>query len=377
MIRFKHWKMTCLVELDHELSADDCNAKTNIKLALVALVLFALQQLLEFCVLSSIQTTYLEMCRWDCDWYYSIIDRGYDRYYSDKIESKNFAFFPLLPIIAAALQWLIGVSAKAALIIVGKIFFLLAIFAFIKFCKKYFPEIYFITAGAVVAFNPYAIYPNSGYTESLFLFFTCVGFYLMQQKKYFACGACGIFLSATRLVGAFMVVSYAISNFRDFFKAAPWQKVKIALAGSMLVLGLALFMTHLHFHSGDAFAFFHAAKAWDREISNPFAKIIEGFYYESLFYQISSLFSVGAILCCLYLFAKKHYQLAAFSLFCTLVPLSTGLWSMPRYIWFQAPILLVIAKMINGCSASLVFLISIPVMYFLYCAWLSGHNFIV
>jgi hypothetical protein len=377
MIRFKHWRMTCLVELDHELSADDCSAKANIKLALAALVLFALQQLLEFCVLSSIQTTYLEMCRWDCDWYSSIIDRGYDRYSSDTIESKNFAFFPLLPIIAAALQWLIGVSTKAALIIVGKIFFLLAIFAFMKFCKKYFPEIYFITAGAVVAFNPYAIYPNSGYTESLFLFFTCVSFYFMKQRKNFSCGACGIFLSATRLVGVVMAVSYAISNFKDFFKAAPWQKVKIALAGLMLVSGLALFMTYLHFHSGDAFAFFHAGKAWDREVSNPFANLIDGFNSELPFYQMASVVSVGAILCCVYLLAKKHFQLAAFSLFCTFIPLSTGLWSMPRYIWFQAPILLVIAKMINGGSAGLVFFISIPVMYFLYCVWLSGYHFIV
>ncbi len=269
-------------------------------------------------------------------------------------------------------------SNAVALIAVNKVFFFVTIFAFILFCKKYLPDATLVVTGAVVTFNPYAIYANAGYTETLFLFLTCVCFYFLHQKKYFYLGAWGFFLSAIKVVGIVMLASYIVTVFKMFWRDKLQQKIKMIVAGVMLSSGLLSFMIFLHFHTGDALAFVHASKAWGRVISSPILNVIQGFR-ESTFTLLASTMSLVALLSCVYLFVKKRYDLAIFSFFCTMIPLSTGLMlSMPRYIWFQAPILLLCAKLVQiKVFGWMVFFCFVEVMIFMYYSWLSGLVFVV
>ncbi len=166
----RNYCLIYLANLDCKLNSKTCTNKTNFELLIIVFLLFLAQQLMELSFLFGIGASYQDLCRWDCGWYSSIIDRGYDIFIPNQNEYKNFAFFPLLPIFASLLKKLIQVSNQLALVISSKIFFFFSIFAFIKFCKKYFPEVSFFTSAMVVAFNPYAIYNNSGYTESMFFF---------------------------------------------------------------------------------------------------------------------------------------------------------------------------------------------------------------
>ena len=360
-----------LAQLETDLAADHCKMIDNFKLVIFVLLIFLLQQLIEFYILSDLGKNYSDLCRFDCVWYRSIIDRGYDSPEVDTLKEKNYAFFPLLPLLVA----IFSTGSALSLIITSKIFFFLAIFAFIKFCKKFIPEISILVTGSVVTFNPYAIYANSGYTESLFLFFTCSCFYLMKQKRYLFFGVSGAFLSATRLVGISMVLSYFIFTLKEFLSARYPQKIKIILAGLMLTSGLLAFMLFLHFHTGNFLIFIDSSKAWGRHISNPITHIL----FRLKHYDLFALFSIGALSACAYLFATKRYELAIFSVLCTMIPLSSGLLvSMPRYIWFQAPILLVLAKLINGVFYSgIPTFISIQVMILFYYCWLDGLNFLI
>ena len=364
-----------LAQLETDLDANHCKMIGNFKLVIFVLLIFLLQQLIEFYILSDLGKNYSDLCRLDCVWYKSIIDRGYDSPEVDTLKAKNYAFFPLLPLLAS----IFSTGSTLSLIITSKIFFFLAIFAFIKFCKKFIPEISILVTGSVVTFNPYAIYANSGYTESLFLFFTCRCFYLMKQKRYLFFGVSGAFLSATRLVGISMALSYVIFTLKELLSARYPQKIKIILAGLMLTFGLLAFMLFLHFHTGNFLIFIDSSKAWGRHISNPIPNILSTLKYNIFFAVILSLAEIGALSACTYLFATKRYELATFSLLCTMIPLSSGLLlSMPRYIWFQAPILLVLAKLINRVFYSgIPTFISIQVMIFFYYCWLDGLNFLI
>lgn len=254
------------------------------------------------------------------------------------------------------------------------------IFAFIKFCKEYAPQITPITSGIIAALNPYVIYGNAGYTESLFLFLSCFAFVLLKRKKYLTHGLVGALLGITRIVGIFIAASYTISAFKDFINFPIKQKIVIALGGVMIGVGLLGFIIFLHYHSGDPIAFIHIQQApgWGRsEIRNPFLNLTQNLA-EFTNPPFRATISLVAIIFVIYLFCKKQYELAAFSALCTLIPLSTGLFSMPRFIWFQAPLLMVIAQLLNNKKVFyFVIYLLISLMVSNYNLWLNNSKYLL
>ena len=321
----------------------------NFSLIKFAILFFALNQLFEYLLLLSINKSYTNLCTWDCDWYSDIVKNGYDTkpFQHPGSDAANWAFFPILPIFAATLTKLTILSAKISLLISSKIFFLLAIFSFIKFCQIYNPTISPIFAAFIISFNPYSIYGNSGYTEPIFLFFTCLCFCLIKNKNYLAGSVSGAILSATRFVGVFMFISYVVLTYKKFSKSDSKNKEKIILGALIIPIGLGLFMTFLYFKTGDVFAFSHVAqKSWGRNMQNPLMQIINGLK-EGGSVRFYAITSIVALLLCATLAFQKHYELFLFSLFATIIPISTGLTSIARYVWWQAPLLLTIATLTN------------------------------
>ena len=73
------------------------------------------------------------LCQWDCQWYKSIVLDGYHReaYYVNGM--ANFAFFPLVPLLAKLLFLLSNLSAELSLIFVSEFMYFWCIFVFILF----------------------------------------------------------------------------------------------------------------------------------------------------------------------------------------------------------------------------------------------------
>lgn len=349
----------------------------NITLFLLSLLLFLSQQISEIFILRHFDQTHTELCRWDCAWYHNIITDGYQQLSYLNLQETNLAFFPLFPIFTKIIASLLNSSITISLIISSKILFLFSIFAFIKFVALYFPKIPPIIAGITIAYNPYVIYSNSGYTEPLFLLLTCSCFYFLEKQRLKPLAFTGVFLTATRLVGLSIGVSYGVVMLKKFINGDNKTKLFIVLTGIIMSFGLLSFMIFLHFHAGDAFAFIHASKAWHREISNPLTNLFDGlgnYYLSKKFFAVTTLF---AFYCCFFLARKKLYHLALFSFFCTIIPLSTSLlFSMPRYIWYQAPVLLTVCYLINKRPLLLIPLLP-SFMIFNYELWFSGTNIIV
>jgi len=349
------------------------------KILPTAIFLFLASQLLELLAVWLVGGHYAGLCAWDCAWYASIVREGYDLvpHAHPNGDAANWAFFPALPALAAMLNQLVPWSPEVSLIVTGKLFFLASIASFIRFVRAYNPDISPVFAGAVVALNPYAIYGNTGYTESLFLFLTCMAFCNLKQGHHVVAGGFGALLGATRFVGIVFLFSYLIGAARNIKLSGEQRPTNIVLGAMLVPLGLCVFMAYLHFHMGDALAFMHIQKAWNRLPQNPLVHIREGFNGGRL-YLLWVGMTLSALMLALVLYLQKRWEFAAFSFFCTIIPLSTALWSMPRYIWWQAPLLLVLVEII---SKKRLWMLVVPLFigwsFFMYRSWFHGMWFVV
>jgi hypothetical protein len=357
---------------------------TNVGLVALACLLFLMNQMLEFFFMLHLGIDYNDLCAWDCGWYKNIVDQGYDLVPGNgagsgsKMDQANWAFFPLFPLLVKLFCYLTGSDSVFALMLMSRFFFLLAIFAFMKFCEDYAPNVSKPVAGTVVAFNPLSIYGNVGYTEPLFLLLTCISFCLLKRKKYLASGVSGAFLSATRLVGILFVISYVIASFRDFLKAEKEQKVEMILGFLLIPLGLVCFILFLYNLTGDGLAFGHIQKAWHRVNSNPFLRMWDGFSSMLILPRYLATPAIIAVLLCVILWLRKYYELAVFSLLSIVIPATSGLISLPRFIWWQAPLLMLLALAISKNKFfSLVFLLLFYGMFFVIKNWSNAAYFLI
>ena len=358
--------------------ASRVGASVDQSLLLTAALIFIAQQAIEFAMLVILQKSYASLCLWDCGWYATIVEHGYDLepHGHSRGDAANWAFFPALPTIAKVLFHLFGLSAAGSLILTGKAFFFLAIFWFMKFARLYSPGVPAWLAGMAVAFSPYAIYGNVGYTEPLFLFWTCSFFYFLKQKEWVTSGLCGAFLTSTRLVGVLVVFSYLVSTLKRFRSNAD-SRLEILLGLLLIPLGLASFMLALYLVVGDSLAFSHVQRAWGREPQNPLWIISKGLH-GSAFDVYSTVTALAALFLSLIILMQRRYELAIFSLVCSVIPLSTGLWSLPRYMWWQAPLLLLVVELVHKTRSTFV---AIPAgataLLFMYASWFSGKEFVI
>ncbi|WP_267225311.1 hypothetical protein [Dyella silvae] len=352
--------------------------QTRLYFLWLSLGLFAAHQLVELLIAVLRHHHALDTCYWDCKWYAGISEYGYSLNADAVKHQANWAFFPLFPMLVLGAKTVTTLSVPLASVLLGKLFFILSIYAFIEFATRYAEQVPPLCAGMVAALSPYAIYGNTGYTEPLFLLLTCVFFIFLKERNYLGCGLVGAALSATRVPGILVALPYAVVVVQLFWSAPRDKQLEMVLGGLLIPLGLALFMLHLYQVTGDALAFVHVQKAWGRPpMGNPLSVMAEGFQRGNI-HLIWALMSLTAVLIALYLMFTGYLTLGVFSLFCTLIPLATGLQSMPRYIWWQAPILLVLARVVSrrplAYALMPIFLMGLAYMYM---AWMAVKAWVV
>lgn len=346
---------------------------------LICLAFFGANQLIEAAFLFHSGLSPVQMVRWDAGWYSRIVDNGYNIEPSSgpRGEYANWAFFPVFPVVAWLLKMSSGASPGLSVLLTGKLCFFAAMLAFVRFVRDYAPGVPPAVAAGTIALQPYAIYGNTGYSEPLFLLLTCVFFIALKQNAFLSSGAIGACLGATRLVGLASVPAYLVAAWRRGLPSAPQASSRFLLGLLLLPLGLSLFMVFLHWRTGDALAFLHVQTAWDRFPRNPAGVLLDGFREDSLrqYWAITALAALGAPI---WLVRKGHPELAAFSWTCTLLPLSTSLVAMPRFVWWQAPLLMLLAAV---SSYRRLWIVLWPAGIYgllaMYRGWFSGHNFVV
>jgi hypothetical protein len=149
------------------------------------------------------------------------------------------------------------------------------------------------------------------------------------------------------------------------------------LALAVAPLGLAVFMAYLYWVTGDALAFMHIQIAWGRSLQFPLVVLISGFQEAGwdIYYAICALAGLSMSV---WLFREGHIEVALFLAVTLLIPLATGLDSMPRFLFWQFPFVFGMLELclrypmlkraylpVAGIGAMLMF-------HF----WHSGHSFV-
>jgi hypothetical protein len=325
------------------------------------------------------------MCSWDCNWYLSIIEHGYMSVPSGHQEGNaaNWAFFPIYPMLSRLVALVTGLPPLLSAQFVSNALFLGGLLILFAYCLKYFNDAdsrFIVTA---FAFSPFSLYFSAPYSEATYFLLMIGSLYLAASGRWISAGVLASIISATRPPGFLMffallvlaIEQYGWKSMLTYGKGAEHAILALAL----VPLGLFLYIMFLHVHVGDGLAFSHVQnRAWGREFNNPLETLWSGVTGNAAD-KYQSLLTLVAIAAGLYLLFKRFTVESIVLLLGTLVPLSTGLGSMPRYAWTLYPIYVVFGLATTGRPKAQSLLLCVLSLFlgFMVVQWVNGALFLV
>ncbi|HEY9179801.1 MAG TPA: mannosyltransferase family protein [Candidatus Baltobacteraceae bacterium] len=213
--------------------------------------------------------------RWDAVHYIDIATFGY--------HGTDMAFFPLYPLLIAALGAFIGNHLVAGLIVSNAALFFGLLYLY-KLVEHEFDRAVARRAIFYISIFPTAVFFSAVYTESLFFMLTVASFYYMRERRWWLAGAIGLFAALTRVEGVLLIVPFFIewatanwSVLRDPFDPERAKELRTALLNALPVvlicIGLGLYMAWLWLLRGDPLYFSHVQINWNRHLAAPWTSV--------------------------------------------------------------------------------------------------------
>jgi Gpi18-like mannosyltransferase len=200
--------------------------------------------------------------RWDGLWYTGIAAHGY--------WFQALAFFPLYPLLTAALHWVTRLSVFDTALIVSNLGLVGFVFAFYGLVRDVFNAELAKRSVWIAILFPTAFFMSAAYTEGIFMFLSIAVFWTAYRKKFYTAGIFGMLAALTRNEGAFTVIPILWSYYQSY----GW-KIKKSLWSVLLVpSGIIAYMIYQWRDFGSPFAFIAAQAYWGRQISFPWVGII-------------------------------------------------------------------------------------------------------
>ncbi|EKQ50521.1 MULTISPECIES: hypothetical protein [unclassified Clostridium] len=281
---------------------------------------------------------------WDAGWYRSIIENGYNTYFNiNQNGQANWAFFPLYPIIIKLIHLILPININILGTVVSTIFFAGAlIMSYLYILETRGNRKEGVLFAIIMSFGVYSFYFSVLYTESLYIFLLITSLYFLHKRDYLLVGIFGALLSATRNMGVMLVFAVAVQYVYDYFKNNKnikmflfdtFKNSDLILGISLIPLGLFSYMAYLWKLVGDPMAFSNVQIAWAKTISNPINNLVNVLSNKGKAAFIYLLmWVIFVVVCVICLIIHKRYVEAVLGAIFILIPLSTGLASLPRYI---------------------------------------------
>lgn len=267
--------------------------------------------------------------QWDGGHYLSIAKFGY-------LFASDFAFFPLYPLIVKSLTAIIGNEIFWGLLIsnLSFYFFLVIIYKLLSF--KYSKKVAF-NVFVTYLFFPTAFFTTVYYSESLFLLLAALSLYALDKKKYLISAIFISFLSLTRIIGSFLIISF-------FYKYISEVGLNQSLKNKNLILpslstaGIIIYTLFLYTAVGNPLEFNSVQALWGRQVTDPITVSLS--HSRSLLFESKSAidyldYFITLLFLTILILGRNKIQssLWIFSILTILIPMSSGtLTSMPRYV---------------------------------------------
>lgn len=310
-------------------------------------------------------TTY---CRWDCEWYVRLAEVGYDSFPTPKmLNAGNWAFFPLYPMLIGVLQSVTGIPTLIVAAVVGTLASMGAALVAWPLLGRNLRA--YILFAAFVLCGPFSFYFTTFFTETLFLLLTLAVFAALQARRFLLAGLLAGALSATRIVGVFIVFAIlwevwvehrrAGGTWRDFLPATL-KRPDLVLTFALAPLGLFAYMLFLHLKIGDALAFQHVQRAWARPSGLPPVFIWNGLtnfpaegFWPTPPQRLAFAAIVGYVLVAGLLLTRR-IGMGVYAGISLTLPLFAGLASMTRFVAGMAPVSVLVADLLGRTRVSFV-----------------------
>ncbi len=283
--------------------------------------------------------------QWDTGWYLDIAVNGYStNILTDPgmVGQANYAFFPLYPMLIRVIGWLTGNYFIIGLLLSNAFLIFASIYLY-KMVRSHYDEDMAKKTIRYLFIFPTSFVLSGVLTESVFLLLVVLCFFFADRRNWLLVGALGLLLSLTRSIG--VVVS--IPLFYMYIKSISFDFKRIdykILYFAVFPLGLGMFMLHNYYLTGDLLAFVHIQAAWERELSNPVSVLWNSLFHERFYHAAFAIMSI--VILAIILFWRKaiEFPYLIYSLLVLLVPLSSSILSMPRFMVVAFPLYIIFAR---------------------------------
>lgn len=285
--------------------------------------------------------------KWDARHYLKIAQQGYVNTGDDRLV---LVFFPLYPWVVRYVQliagnWLLSMSIVSTAFAVGAGVMLYML------CARCYGAATAKWALAYFLLNPYSLFLNAPYSESMFLFFTLCALYMCERDNLGWAGIFGALSALTRMLGLVVLGVILLHTLRTLFDRRCRDRAQKAMWGVfcalLVTLGFGAYIA-LNMHvSGAPFTFMQYQKQnWYQEFGAFWQSVRTTVYYMSndwgskdFWYTWTAQLAAMTYVFILLIPASRRVSLehGAYSwayLFIALAP--TWLLSGPRYIFGMA-----------------------------------------
>lgn len=312
---------------------------------------------------------------WDTGWYVGIADGGYAAA-PDASGQANYAFFPLYPLLMRWVGKLVGGSFNGGLVVsnlclvaaCALLFELVALDEGPESARRAVKYLLLLPAGFVL---------SGVFGEATFLALALGAFVAVRKDRFLLAGACGFLASLARPLGVLLVLPLALLAFGEARRRGRRPSARLFFL-LLAPLGLGCFSLFLASRTGDPLAFVHVQAAWGRGLASPWAVLSWGLHHADpgrRFAAWMAIVTLGIVLASLKRLGAAY---GIYSLYSILVPLSTGLTSMPRYLLLVFPVAIVFAGVSRDARTDTVLTVSLALLQgFLMVFWVSGFFLVV
>ena len=201
----------------------------------------------------------------DGNWYYQIATRGYDFDLKGPGGAQSTAFFPLFPVLIRIVRRVLGISTVGAGLVVVHIAGGLAVVLLWKLVR----DVYGDRDSADRAATLFCFFPGSFvlsllYSESVMLFFAVGTLLALHHHRWVLAGLAAALAHITRMSALAAVATCYWAGGWAILRDRQWRAVWALMLSP---LGIVIYFTYLHAHSGRWDLFFSAEdKGWNQKV---------------------------------------------------------------------------------------------------------------
>src|SRR5262245_1930311 len=239
-------------------------------IALLVNVSFPLYQREQFTVFGSTSPFWDTFARYDSGYYEGIAWSGYAPLAGGR---SNIAYFPVYPLLIRYIGRLFGryhASYYITAVGIAWVSFILAMIALYYLARLDLSRRQAERAVLLTAIFPFAFFFGVAYSESTFLLFAVLSFYLFRTRRWVLGGLCGAVATATRVPGIMMLPSLAwvalkttstplaVAAVEPATRDRLWAAVGLVLAAS----GFGAYCFYIYQLTGNPFEWAATLQRW-------------------------------------------------------------------------------------------------------------------